>query len=305
MIAEVDGAKRLPGKALDQRRAPFIGGVGEEELVDLRPVFGIAGIERGLAVVDRAQTVHVALPEQVTAFADLLHQLFETDRLPFSLAPFAHPLHGLQHAVGTVQLLQHGRSPRARGGAAFQSAVAAELRIDVAHRRVHGCGPRRGQRVVWVACNAQDAVFRRIHTQAHAALRPAAQTARRADDLAGLGAKRAGQRIDAEFRGQRVAAHGVRRRHARRALRQALGRFDHGVSVARRKGRHAAGHDAAAHLQFAPGLIVRLVRAIIRGAALVVFVLLVHCFVFHVLSYRRALRRPRRVRVRGRFPGPR
>ncbi len=92
VVAEVDRAKGLAGKALDERRTPFVGRVREEKLVDLGAVLGILRIQRRLAVEDGAQAVHMAFAEQVAAFADFLHQLFERDGLPLALAALAHPL---------------------------------------------------------------------------------------------------------------------------------------------------------------------------------------------------------------------
>ena len=57
----------------------------------------------------------------------------------------------------------------------LQAVVAAQLRVDLAHRRLHGGRARGGQRMIRIAGHAQDAVFLGVHAQAHAALRPAAQ----------------------------------------------------------------------------------------------------------------------------------
>ncbi|KAG0920120.1 hypothetical protein G6F32_015760 [Rhizopus arrhizus] len=125
MVAEVDRAEGLRGKALDQGRAAFVGGGGKEELVDLGAVLRIVGVQQRVAVENGAQAFHMAFAEEVAAFAHFLHELLERDGLPLAFAPPAHALHRLQHAERTVHLFQHGRAAGAGRGAAFQAVLAA------------------------------------------------------------------------------------------------------------------------------------------------------------------------------------
>lgn len=251
VVGHVDGAERLRREALDQRRAALVGRIGEQQLIRARPVFGVVGVQRRDRVVDGAQAVHLAFAEQVAAFAYFFHQLLERNGAPLARSARADALERAQHAVGAGQLLQHGRAARARGGAAFQAVVAAQPGVDLAHRRMHGRRLRGGQRVVRVARHAQDAVGFRVHAQAHAALGPATQAAGGADGLARLGRQCAGDGIDAEFRGERIAAQGVGGGRAGAALGQALDGAGHGFAIAGREGGHAAGHGAAAGDQLA------------------------------------------------------
>ena len=253
MVAEVGAAERLLGEAPDQRGAPLVGGIGEHELVRLGAVLGVLRVDQRLRVEGGAQAVHMAFTEQVAAFADFLHQVFERDALPLAAAARADALERLQHAVRVHLLLGHGRAARAGGGAVAQAAVAAKAGEHIAHRGFHGGGVAGGQRVVGVAGHAQDAVAFGVHPHAHAALRPAAEAARHAHRLARLGLQLAGGRIDAELRRERIAARGVRRHFARAAGDQALAGLEQGLAIAGREGRQAAGGNAAAreHLALA------------------------------------------------------
>jgi len=195
----------------------------------------------------------MAFAEQVAAFADFLHQLFQRNALPPAGAARAHALERGQHAVRCGLVRQHGRAAGAAGGAPFQAVVAAQHGIDLAHRGFHGRGVGGGQRVVGVAGNAQDLVAGAVHAQAHTALGPAAQAGRGADHLAGLGAQLAGGGVDAEFRGQRVAARGAGRAGAGGAGHQALGAAGQGFAIAGGKGGQATGHGPATQQQAAAG----------------------------------------------------
>ena len=269
VVGHVDGAKRRPGKAPKQRAAPFVGRIGHQQLVAFGAVLGVVSIDRGGGVIDGAQAFHMAFAKQVAALADFFHQLLEGNGFPAPFAALAHALERLQHAVRAGLVLLHGRAACAGGGAAFQAVFAAQHGVDLAHRHLHRRGVGGGQRVVGVAGNAQDAVGLGVNAHAHAALRPAAQAARRADHLAGLGAEHARDRVDAKFGQQRIAARGMRRHRARTAGDQALAGLEHHFAVTGGKGGHAASNDSAAQQQPAAGVVFRL------AFGLALFVLLV------------------------------
>lgn len=246
MVGDIDGTERLLGKAVDQRGAAFVGGFRHQQLVGFGAVFGVGFINQRIDVADGAQTVHMAFAEEIAAFADFLNQLFERDALPLSGAAWAHPLERLENAVWGFLMLEHGRSTRATGGAAFQAVVTAQHGVDLAHRCFHGGGVCGGQRVIGVAGNTDDPVVGSIDAHTYAALCPAAQTRGGADHLAGLGRQFAADGIDAEFGHQRVAARGALGGFARAASDQPLGSLGHGFTIACGKSRQTACNGTAA-----------------------------------------------------------
>ena len=253
VVADVHGAEGRPRKAAQQLGAAFVGGVGHQQLVGARAELGVVGVQRRPGVPDGAQALDLAFAEQVAALADFLHQLLEGNALPATAAARAHALERGEHAVRRTLVLQHGRAARAGRGPALQAQLLAQFGVDLAHGFFHGGRARGGQRVVGVACHAQDAVAGGIDTHAHAALRPAAQAAGGADHLAGLGGERARGRVDAELRRQRIAARGAGRGRARGACDQALGTARQCFTVAGRKGGQPTGGESAAQQQAAAG----------------------------------------------------
>ena len=253
VVADVHGAEGRPRKAAQQLGAAFVGGIGHQQLVGARAELGVVGVQRTLGIPDGAQALDLAFAEQVTALAHLLHQLLEGNALPAAAAARAHALERGEHAVRRALVLQHGRAARAGRGPALQAQLLAQFGVDLAHGLLHGGRARGGQRVVGIAGHAQDAVAGGIDTHAHAALRPAAQAAGRADHLAGLGGERARGRVDAELGRQRIAARSAGRGRARGACHQALGAARQRLAVAGCKRGQPTGGEAPAQQQSPAG----------------------------------------------------
>ena len=251
VVGYVHRAKSLARKTVDQRGAAFVGGIGHQQLVGLGAVLRVVSINQRLQVTDAGQAFHMAFAKQIATLADFLDQLLQRNALPLARATRAYAFERRQHTVLGFLVRQHGGATGTAGGTAFQAVIAAQHGIHLTHRRFHGCRVGGCQRVVGVARNAQDGVVVSINTHAHPALRPAAQAARRADHLAGLGRELACDGVETEFGLQRVATGCAGGCRARGAIDQALGTTCHGLAVARRECGQTTGHRTTTQQQAA------------------------------------------------------
>ena len=153
----------------------------------------------------------MAFAKQVAALGQLLHQLFECNRLPLAAVARADALERRQHPERRIHLAQHRIAATAGGRAPGETFFVLPRQCDeaVADRRLHRQVRVGRQRAVRVAGHAQHLAAGLVDTHTHAALGGATEAGGIAHLLAGIGLEAAAGRVDAELRLERIAVQAV------------------------------------------------------------------------------------------------
>ena len=139
MAGHVDRAEGLLDKPAQEILPPLIGRGQAGELVSSRPQFRPGRIDR-LHRADCAQAFDFPLAEQVAALDDLLDELLERDRLPFTRAARADAFQRLENTIRAGHLGQHRRAAPAGRRTAFVTLLGCARHCDetVADRHLRG-----------------------------------------------------------------------------------------------------------------------------------------------------------------------